>query len=159
MKAARHKAQGARHKEIARCAASYWALGVVLALMPAVASPQAVNDPTRPPDALGAGAVDAGAGDGGGGMTLQTVMISPTGKTAIISGVTVKLGQKYGDAVLVKVAETEVVLKSGAMNQVLKLYPGVEKRYIAPAPAKTASRRAKARNKAVPAADGAASPR
>ena len=125
--------------------------------MPAVASPQAVNDPTRPPDTVGA--ADAGAGDGGGGTTLQSVMISPAGKSAIISGVAVKLGEKYGDAVLVKVAENEVVLKSGATSQVLKLHPGVEKRYAAPAPAKTASRRTKARNKATPAADGAASPR
>ena len=92
-------------------------------------------------------------------MTLQSVMISPTSKTAIISGVAVKLGEKYGDAVLVKVAENEVVLKSGATSQVLKLYPGVEKRYTAPAPAKTASRRAKVRNNAMPAAAGTASPR
>ena len=119
---------------------------------------QVGNDPTRPPTGFGAGGADADIVDTGGGMTLQSVMISPTSKTAIISGVTVKLGEKYGDAVLVKVAENEVVLKSGATSQVLKLYPGVEKRDTAPTPAKTAPRRSKSRSKAVPAADGAALP-
>jgi hypothetical protein len=66
-------------------------------------------------------------------MTLQSVMISPTRKAAIISGVMVRLGEKYGDAVLVKVAENEVVLRSGNENQVLKLHPGVEKRASAAA--------------------------
>lgn len=127
-------------------------------LAPGVALAQAGADPTRPPTGFGSGAAEADIADTGSGMTLQSVMISPTSRTAIISGVTVKLGQKYGDAVLVKVAETEVVLKSGATSQVLKLYPGVEKRDTAPPAAKTAPRRSKARGKAVPAADGAASP-
>jgi MSHA biogenesis protein MshK len=92
-------------------------------------------------------------------MTLQSVMISPTSRTAIISGVTVKLGGKYGDAVLVKVAENEVVLKSGTTSQVLKLYPGVEKRDSVSSTPKKAAHRARARSKAAPAADGGASPR
>jgi MSHA biogenesis protein MshK len=135
-------------------------LAVALALMlfSASAVAQVGNDPTRPPTGFGAGAVDADVADTGGGMTLQSVMITPTSKAAIISGVTVKLGEKYGDAVLVKVAENEVVLKSGATSQVLKLYPGVEKRDTAPTPAKTAPRRPRSGSKAVPAADGAASP-
>lgn len=134
------------------------AIALALMLFSASAVAQVGNDPTRPPTGFGAGAADADIADTGGGMTLQSVMISPTIKTAIISGVTVKLGEKYGDAVLVKVAENEVVLKSGATSQVLKLYPGVEKRESAPTPAKSAPRRSKSGSKAVPAADGAASP-
>jgi MSHA biogenesis protein MshK len=72
---------------------------------------------------------------------LQSVMISASGAAAIISGQTVKLGQKYGDAVLVKVAESEVVLKDASGVQVLKLYPGVEKRSAAAPAPKAASRR------------------
>jgi hypothetical protein len=72
-------------------------------------------------------------------------MISPTQKSAIISGAMVKLGAKYGDAVLIKVAESEVVLKSVDGSQVLKLYPGVEKREIVPVSAKTAPRKSKAK--------------
>lgn len=134
------------------------AIALALMLFSASAVAQVGNDPTRPPTGFGSGAAEADIVDTGGGMTLQSVMISPTSRTAIISGVTVKLGDKYGDAVLVKVAESEVVLKSGATSQVLKLYPGVEKRDTAPPAAKSAPRRSKARGKAVPAADGAASP-
>lgn len=98
----------------------------MLALMPAAALAQAMNDPTRPPAGLGAAA--EAEGDAGGAIRLQSVMISPTQKSAIINGVMVRLGEKYGDAVLVGVAESEVVLKSGAVRQVLKLHPGVVKR-------------------------------
>ena len=106
-----------------------------------------------------AGVGDMDAADAGGGMMLQSVIISPTSKAAIISGVLVKLGEKYGDAVLVKVAENEVVLKSGTTSQVLKLYPGVDRSDAAPADAKNASRRSKPRGTNTPATDGGASPR
>jgi MSHA biogenesis protein MshK len=134
-------------------AAAAWALGAVLALMPAVARAQIATDPTRPATGF---AAEAPAGAAAGNQ-LQSVMISPTQSAAIINGVRVRLGEKYGDAVLVKVAESEVVLRSGSEQQVLKLYPGVEKREIvpvalaapAPAPAaKTAPLKAKAKAKA-----------
>jgi MSHA biogenesis protein MshK len=103
----------------------YLALAAML-LVPAMAEAQAiVIDPTRPP--VGYLATDGEAAEGGGAM-LQSVLISPTQRTAIISGVVVKLGEKYGDAVLIRVAESEVVLRSGGANRVLKLYPGVTKR-------------------------------
>lgn len=116
-------------------------LGALL-VAPAMATAQVMNDPMRPPMGQ-AGAETDIAGDTGGGSVLQSVMISPAMRTAIISGVMVKLGEKYGDAVLIKVAENEVVLKSGAGSQVLKLYPGVEKRDIAPVAVKTPSRKRK----------------
>ena len=125
-------------------------------LFSASAMAQMGNDPTRPPAGLGATA-DMDTADGGGGIMLQSVIISPAGRAAIISGVMVKLGEKYGDAVLVKVAESEVELKSGSTSQVLKLYPGVEKRDSVPAGPKDASRRVKTRSKA--ATDDGASPR
>ena len=57
-------------------------------------------------------ATEADAGESGGGLILQTVIISPTQKTAIINGVVVKLGENgelpdrrlvLGDAVLRRV--------------------------------------------------------
>jgi MSHA biogenesis protein MshK len=116
------------------------------------ASAQVAVDPTRPPEGLAINATDTDDAGGAGGVMLQTVMISPTQKAAIISGVMVKLGEKYGDAVLVKVSESEVVLKSGDAQQVLRLHPGVDKREIAPVAEKGAQRRGKARA-------GAAQPR
>jgi len=120
---------------------------------------QVVTDPTRPPGSYAAGDPEVAA-DAGGGIVLQSVMISPTLKAAIINGEMVRLGQKYGDAVLIKVTENEAVLKSGNDTQVLKLYPGVEKREIAPAAKKDAPRRAKtARSGAGSAAADKSSPR
>jgi MSHA biogenesis protein MshK len=120
------------------------ATALALMLFSASAGAQAGTDPMRPPTGLGAGEAEVEAADGGGGMTLQTVMISTTGRAAIISGVMVKLGEKYGDAVLVRVAENEVVLKSGSESQVLKLYPGVDKRVAVQDAAKSAPRKGKA---------------
>jgi len=163
MKHARQKAEVRRQKEVARSAVSSFilhpsSLALCLALLASgTASAQVLNDPTRPPSGFAVG--DAEGGDAGGGIMLQSVMISPTRKSAIINGVMVKLGEKYGDAVLIRVAENEVVLKSGATQQVLKLYPGVEKREIAPAGETGASRREKSRSDAAPAASGGAQPR
>jgi len=110
-------------------------------LVPMAALSQAMTDPTRPPAALAAEAPEGG-GEGAGTQLhqLQTVIISPTRKAAIIDGVLVELGGKFGDAVLTRVAEDQVVLRSGDSRDVLKLHPAVE---IAPAAAKNAPRKTK----------------
>ena len=128
-------------------------LAAMLFLPIAVSAQKLVIDPTRPPVGFGSGATDTES-EAGGGIRLQSVMIAPTQSTAIINGVSVRLGEKFGDAVLVRVAESEVVLRSGGAQQVLKLHPGVEKHEIvpvalaAPAAAKTAPRKAKPQSKA-----------
>lgn len=110
-----------------RQALPYLALAAAMLLYPVAVSAQGITvDPTRPPVGYLAAGADTGEGDGG--PVLQSVMISPTQRTAIINGALVKLGEKYGDAVLTRVAESEVVLRSGGVNQVLKLYPRVDKR-------------------------------
>ena len=104
-------------------------LGLIAAMLlfsVAVSAQGITIDPTRPPAGYLANGADTGEGDGG--PVLQSVMISPTQSTAIINGALVKLGEKYGDAVLTRVAESEVVLRSGGVNRVLKLYPRVDKR-------------------------------
>ena len=95
---------------------------------PSTAMAQAMTDPTRPATGFVAESLEGPAAVS----QLQSVMISPTQSWAIISGVRVSLGEKYGDAVLIKVAESEVVLKSGNEQQVLKFYPGVVKRASVP---------------------------
>ena len=106
------------------------ALDIVLAaamlFIPVAALSQVINDPTRPPADL---TVKAPVAEGAASPVprLQSVIISPTRKAAIINGVVVELGGKYGDAVLAKVSEDEVVLRSGSSREVLKLYPAVDK--------------------------------
>lgn len=97
---------------------------LVLAPTIAAAQGQITTDPTRPPAGIAAEAPKGAVA----GNQLQSVMISPTRKSAIINGVAVELGKKYGDSVLTKVAEDEVVLESGSSRQVLKMHPGVDKK-------------------------------
>jgi MSHA biogenesis protein MshK len=85
---------------------------------------ESLIDPTRPPAGLDGG--DASLSSGG--PVLQFVMIAPGRSEAIISGQTVRLGEKFGDAQIVKITQTEVVLRNGQDLQVLKLFPNIEKR-------------------------------
>lgn len=102
-----------------------WCLAwAVAALVPAVAGAQVMVDPTRPPAGLG---VEGDAGAPVGAPVLQSVMISSAVRAAIISGEVVRLGDKFGNARLVRISDNEVVLKEGSEEQVLKLYPGVQK--------------------------------
>jgi MSHA biogenesis protein MshK len=96
---------------------------IIMSLAP-MAGAQGLSDPTRPPGTL------ATAGDisAAGGPVLQTVMLSQGRKVALISGEMVVLGGRYGSARLVKLTESEAVLRDGAETTVLKLFPLVDKR-------------------------------
>lgn len=89
------------------------------------AGAQVLTDPTRPPGAL---AVTASDGMVSSGPVLQSVKLTQGRKVAMISGEMVALGGRYGSARLVKLTESEAVLKDGAETTVLKLFPLVEKR-------------------------------
>jgi MSHA biogenesis protein MshK len=85
---------------------------------------QGISDPTRPPGGL----AESSEAVGSGGPVLQSVMLSPTRKVAVISGEMVVLGGRYGSSRLVRLTETEAVLKNGADVTVLRLHPQVDKR-------------------------------
>ncbi|MDB5773809.1 MAG: hypothetical protein JWM42_4183 [Burkholderia sp.] len=83
-------------------------------------------DPTRPPAALEQGSTAGGVTSSG--PVLQSVLIAPGRTLAMISGQTVKVGDRVGEARVVKISETEVVLRNGKDLETLKLFPGIEKR-------------------------------
>ena len=102
-------------------------IAALLAWMPCMVSAavaQILVDPTRPPGGL----ADMAGSAAVGGPVLQSVMLSPGRKVAVISGEAVVLGGRYGEARLVRLTESEAVLKNGDETTVLKLYPQVEKR-------------------------------
>jgi MSHA biogenesis protein MshK len=103
-------------------------ISLILTFFSAVVAAQAIKDPTRPPAGFGAAAETAATAAHAGGPVLQSVMLSPTRRAAIISGQMVSRGESYGDAVLTEVAEDHVVLNRGGSLQILKMYPGAEKR-------------------------------
>lgn len=105
-----------------------WRIGACLLgmlLLPGVQA-ESLRDPTRPPAELEV--VAAGGAEMAKGPILQSVLISAGRKSAIIGGQVVGLGEKYGEARVVKITESEVVLKTGTVTETLRLFPDVEKR-------------------------------
>ncbi|MBI2313151.1 MAG: hypothetical protein HYU77_11685 [Betaproteobacteria bacterium] len=99
---------------------------------------EALPDPTRPPPGVAVPGPTPGIGAAPAGPVLQSVYLSATRRAAIIDGQVVELGGKLGDARLIKVSESEAVLKGPEGMQTLRLFPSVEKRALTPEPAKGA---------------------
>jgi hypothetical protein len=98
-------------------------LGVGLAFS-APAQTRALVDPTRPPNV----GEEASAGEATiRGPRLQSILISPTRRAAVISGTAVALGGKFGEATLEQVTESAVVLRYADRRETLQLLPGQDK--------------------------------
>ena len=106
-------------------------LAVLLLSASQIAAAESLPDPTRP-------AIDLGSVAGAAGSTmdavpadtashgLQSVIISPQRRAAIINGEVVKLGEKYGNSRLVEVRESSVVLENAHGRQVMEMFPRVD---------------------------------
>jgi MSHA biogenesis protein MshK len=93
---------------------------------PALAG-QALQDPTRPPANMMAGAA-ATATASSAGPQLQTILIgrAPGGRhLAVIDGETVRLGGDFHGARVARIADNEVELVRGRERQVLRLVPAL----------------------------------
>lgn len=93
---------------------------------PALAQPGALVDPTRPPTVGGESSAKESAAPAG--PQLQSVLISPTRRVAVISGSTVGVGGKVGGATVVAISEGAVMLRYADRQETLHLIPGVVKR-------------------------------
>lgn len=103
---------------------------LVMATWLACATVQAAPfaDPTQPPNAIPSGSdVAKGAPEG---PRLQSVLISPSRRIAVIGGQTVPLGGMYGTSKVVRISEGEVVLQDGQERQTLRLFTDVDKRAV-----------------------------
>jgi MSHA biogenesis protein MshK len=81
-------------------------------------------DPTRPPNVFS----EEGAAATPAGPRLESVLIAPDRRLAVISGQQVRLGGKYGEGQVVRITETEVVIRNGEATETLKLLPEAQKR-------------------------------
>lgn len=82
---------------------------------PQTSDPNAVSTPPAPPP------------------NVQLVKLSPNRKEATIDGRTVRVGQKVGDATLIDVSDSTVVLRSAAGERItLRLFPDSVKRRSTP---------------------------
>jgi MSHA biogenesis protein MshK len=99
-------------------------LTTLLLCLPQIAAAEPLLDPTRP-------AIDLSADAGGEAPVtappkgLQSIIISPQYRAAIINGETVRLGGKSGDSRLIEVRENSVVLQNARGRRVMELFPTV----------------------------------
>lgn len=100
------------------------ALGFALACMAgsSFATAEALRDPTRPPSASAKGAAERRETSG---WHLQSVLISPVRRYAIINNEVVAVGGAVSGAQLLAVAPEQVTLRTREGVRVLQLYPDV----------------------------------
>lgn len=82
-----------------------------------------LNDPTRPPLSIAEPVADAGGAAVIPPAGLQSILVGKFRRIAIIDGQTVELGGRIGDAKLVEVNATSVVLRTPQGRRVLTLFP------------------------------------
>lgn len=91
-----------------------------------IAQAQALRDPTRPPGAIGVRTAPGERSAPTGGLRLQSILISPERRAAIISGQVVRLGESVQGYRLVAIGESEVVLRMDGKSRTLRLFPAVD---------------------------------
>ncbi|TXT24521.1 MAG: hypothetical protein FD134_1472 [Gallionellaceae bacterium] len=127
-------------------------------LVSALCYAEALPDPTRPPAEFGASPTQAGTPQESG---LQSLIISPARRAAIINGHTVELGGRLGDSKLVEVSESSVVLQGPQGRRTLALFPDVGLKKKSLEPERKNNPAASAADKSTPArkADKVAAPK
>src|SRR5689334_14917903 len=94
-----------------------------------IAVAQNLGDPTRPPAGFNLAVSGAKPADGPPSvLVLESVLIHPDQRSAIISGERVTLGQKIRGLRVVRIEGAQVLLLGGGEQRTLKLYPGVQKK-------------------------------
>jgi MSHA biogenesis protein MshK len=113
-----------------RLIASLCALAALLAGSSAsqAALAQALGDPMRPPATPGPASAEGSKEPATAAARLQSVLISPGRRVAVIDGRVLQLGERIGDAKLVAISESQVVLQRPSGRETLKLNPIVEKK-------------------------------
>lgn len=102
----------------------------LLLCLPHLAAAEVLPDPTRPAIDLNSsgsgGSAEAAVPEEAATRGLQSIIISPLYRAAIINGETVRVGGKAGDAKLVEVRESSVVLQNAqGRRSVVELFPRV----------------------------------
>lgn len=90
---------------------------------------EVLRDPTRPPSVHSI-VRDKEIETARRGPQLQAVIISEHRRSAIISNRSVNIGDTIDGAQLIRINESEAILKTGDRLQILKLYPNSSRRTI-----------------------------
>lgn len=81
-------------------------------------------DPTRPPSA----SASAGKDEVSSGPRLESILLSPGRRLAVIDGREYRAGDAIGDGRIVSIAPTGVAIQRGAQTEILRLYPEFRQR-------------------------------
>lgn len=76
-------------------------------------------DPTQPPTMVTGSAGDASPG----GPKVESILIAPDRRLAVVDGEQVTLGSKVAGGAVVRITETEVVVRGSDGEQILRLFP------------------------------------
>jgi MSHA biogenesis protein MshK len=109
-----------------RLTARIAALAIAASAATALAAPFA--DPTRPPS------LDGERAEAPAGPRLESILIAPDRRIAVVDGQQVSIGSRVGDGEVVGISESEVRLRKPGGEQSLKLFTTQARR--APAPGK-----------------------
>jgi MSHA biogenesis protein MshK len=78
------------------------------------------TDPFRPPREMEAPVASASAP---AGPRLESVLIAPDRRIAVINGQQYSEGAAFGEGRVLRISETEVVIRRSGRDEALKLYP------------------------------------
>ena len=117
------------------------AIAVALVMAPAWGPclAQALSDPMQPPAVMAPAGAATGEQTLGGGLVLQSTLLSKGRRIAMIDGKPMKVGDRIGRARIVSIDPGAVTLREANTTRVLQLYPGVE--LTSPGAAKAAASR------------------
>ena len=89
------------------------------AMLAAAAQAAPFADPTQPP------AITPGEPGSAGGQRVESILIAPDRRLAVVGGQQVTIGSRIGAGTVVRISETEVVVRGGDGEQTLKLIPEI----------------------------------
>jgi MSHA biogenesis protein MshK len=105
-------------------------LTAILAVIAALDAPrvlaQGLSDPTRPPPQILGRSAD-GYEPAASSSPAQVVIISKDRRQVTINGRTVNLGERYGNAAVVRITDEEIVLQRPEATETIKLYSSVQR--------------------------------
>ena len=108
-------------------------LGMAITLKFCSAQAETLKDPTQPPASLHSEATASGDPKAASGPVLQSIMIGPQFRSAIINGQKVMLGKKYEQATLISLDEHKAVLRNpDKTTQTLLMDFAIEKKIVSP---------------------------
>lgn len=96
---------------------AFLVVAIACAAWPAAAAPFA--DPTRPPALFGG---ERGESAVPSGPRLESVLIAPDRRVAVISGQEVTIGSRFGDGEVVGITESEVRIQRPGGEESLRLF-------------------------------------